>query len=60
MPGVHKKALLQHRGRHRAKRPRTFKTEAAAKQWAEAQGIKKYEIVRLGLGLSRKLKVVPK
>ncbi len=56
----HKKPQLVHRGRHRAKRPRTFKTEENAKKWADSQGIKKYDVVRLSDGLSKKLKIVPK
>jgi len=34
-------------GRNRAKRPRTFSSEAAAKKWAEEQGIAKYTLVNL-------------
>jgi hypothetical protein len=60
MPGVHKKARLEHRGRHRAKRPQTFHTEAKAKAWAEKKGIKKYDVVRLNNGISRKVKIVVK
>jgi len=55
-----KKDRLLHRGRHRAARPKTFATEVLAKAWAEAQGIKKYDIVRLDSGLSKKVKVVSK
>ena len=53
-----KKPILLHRGRHRAPRAKTFSTEAAAKTWAEAQGIKKFELVRLNNGLSKKIQVV--
>ena len=53
-----KKDRLLHRGRHRAPRAKTFSTEALAKTWAEAQGLKKYELVRLDSGLSKKIKVV--
>ena len=60
MPGAHKKDQLMHRGRHRAKRPRTFKKEALAKAWADAQGIKKYDLVKLNNGLSKKIKIVSK
>lgn len=60
MPGVHKKARLEHRGRHRAKRPKTFKSEALANVYAELKGIKKYDVVRMNSGLSRKLKLVVK
>ena len=31
-------------GRHRKARPKTFKTEAAARKWAEANGIKNYTL----------------
>lgn len=33
--------------RKRAKRPRTFKSEKAAKAWAEKNKIKKFELVNL-------------
>lgn len=33
--------------RNRAKRPRTFASEAAAKGWAEKNDIKKYELVNI-------------
>ena len=32
------------KGRHRKVRPKTFKTEAAAKRWAESKGIKSYDL----------------
>lgn len=47
--------------RARAKRPKTFKSEKAAKAWAVKQGIKKYELVNMR-GMWRedkKIKVVP-
>lgn len=31
-------------GRNRAKRPKTFKTEASANAWAKKQGIAKYTV----------------
>jgi hypothetical protein len=48
------------RGRDRKPRPKTFKTEEAAKAYAEAQGLKNYSIVNLKSELSKekKLKVV--
>lgn len=48
--------------RYRAKRPKTFKTEEAAKKWADEQGIKKYDIVNIKSpeAETKKLKVVPK
>lgn len=60
MPGVHKKVQLLHRGRHRAKRPKTFKSVAKAKAHADASGNKKYEVVQMNYGLSRKFKIVSK
>ncbi len=42
------------------KKSKSFKTEAAAKKWAEANKIKNYEIVVPCMGLSRKFKVVVK
>ena len=56
----HYREAVCHRGRHRLKRPRTFKSEDKAKKWAESQGIKSFDIVRLKSGLSKKLKIVPK
>jgi hypothetical protein len=47
--------------RCRATRPKTFKSEEAAKKWAESQKITKYSIVNLKNpeSASRKLRVVP-
>ena len=47
--------------RGRAKRPKTFRTEAAAKKWAEAQKLKSFKIVNLKSdeSKSQKLRVVP-
>lgn len=56
----HKRDIVCHAGRHRAKRPRTFSSEDKAKKWAESQGIKNFNIVRLNSGLSKKLKIVKK
>ncbi len=46
--------------RFRKKRAKTFKTEDAAKKWAEAQGIKKYSLVNIKNDESniKKLKIV--
>lgn len=43
-------------------RPKTFKTEEAAKKWAESKGIKDYDLVNVRtLGATdKKLKVVAK
>ena len=46
-------------GRDRLKRPKTFKTNEAAKKWADANKIKKYKLVDLKEGKSDcKFKVV--
>jgi hypothetical protein len=48
--------------RVRSPRPRTFKSEEAAKKWADAQGIKKYELVNLRNSESqtKKIRVIVK
>ena len=38
-------------------RPKTFKTEEAAKAWAEKQGIKEYKIVNLKSSESKEKKI---
>ncbi len=41
------------------KRPKTFKSEEAAKIWAKEQGIEKFELVNLRIGnVDKKIKVV--
>ncbi len=45
-------------GRDRSRRPKTFKTEEAAKQYAEANKIKKYEIKNLKSEASKDKKLV--
>lgn len=48
-------------GRDRAKRPKTFKTEEAAKKWAESQKMKGYSIVNMHPGRKTgKIRVVAK
>ena len=46
--------------RRKRSRPKTFKTEEAAKAWAEKQGLKKYKLVNLKSSESKtkKIKVV--
>ena len=44
------------RGRNRKARAKTFRTEEAAKAYAEAQGMKNYSIVNLRTELSKKKK----
>lgn len=51
---------LRHKKRAKKNRPKTFRTEASAKKYAEFKGIKDYEIVNLQLGNKKKLKIVPK
>jgi hypothetical protein len=51
---------LRHKKRKKKIRPKTFKTEASAKKYAEIMGIKNYEIVNLKLGNKKKLKIIPK
>ncbi len=47
--------------RNRAKRPRTFTSEAAAKSWAEKNGIKKFELVNIkgDHRADKKIKIMP-
>ncbi|MBW2983522.1 hypothetical protein KY361_00220 [Candidatus Woesearchaeota archaeon] len=48
------------RRRNRAPRPKTFKSEEAAKRYAEAKGIKDYKLVNIRSSSSKrkKLKIV--
>ncbi|MDP6647859.1 MAG: hypothetical protein QGH34_00500 [Candidatus Woesearchaeota archaeon] len=48
------------RGRNRKKRPKTFKSEEAAKKYAEAKSIKNYKLVDLAFSSPKrkKLKIV--
>lgn len=57
-PSHHQNIRLK--SRKRSLRPRTFKTEEAAKAYAEKQGMKKYEVVNLRGEFSKekKLKLV--
>jgi len=60
-----RKLGLAHNKRHKKRvkkiKPKTFKTEASAKKYAEFKGIKNYELVNLRIGEGKKkLKVVPK
>lgn len=45
------------RKRNRAPRPKTFKTEEAAKRYAEAKGIKDYKLVNLRSSSSKRKKL---
>ncbi len=46
--------------RERKKRPKTFASEETAIKWAESQGIKKYELKNLRIGIKdKKIRVIP-
>ncbi len=49
-------------GRNRKARPKTFKTEEAAKKYAEAKGLKNYKLVDLAISRPnvKKIKIVLK
>ncbi len=45
--------------RERKKRPKTFSSEEIAKKWAEAHGIKKFELKNLRIGTKdKKIRVI--
>ncbi|MSR86261.1 hypothetical protein EXS74_02605 [Candidatus Woesearchaeota archaeon] len=45
--------------RDRKTRPKTFKTEESAKKWAEAQGLKKFELKNIRIGTKdKKIRVI--
>jgi hypothetical protein len=47
--------------RDRKPRPRTFKSEDSANKWAEAQGIKEYELKNIRIGTKdKKIRVITK
>ena len=51
------------RGKRRPARPKSFKSEEAAKKWAVAQGIKEYNLVSLKVDPTskhKKIRVVSK
>lgn len=50
------------RGRNRSPKPKTFKSEEAAKKYAEAKGIKGYKLVDVAISRPnvKKLKIVLK
>ena len=56
----HIRPILLKRGRNRTNRPKTFKSEDAAKAWAKDNGIAKFEIEDLSMPSSktRKLRLV--
>ncbi|HIH39561.1 TPA: hypothetical protein HA219_02490 [Candidatus Woesearchaeota archaeon] len=57
---AYKRCSRCHRGRHRSPRPKTFSSEEKAKAYAQKQGMKNFEVVRLKSGLSRKVKITEK
>ena len=54
------KALLRQKAKGRKRRPRTFKTEEAARAWAKARGLKDYGLVNLrsSAAATKKIRVV--
>lgn len=45
--------------RHRAERPKTFRSEEAAKKYAEAQNLKNYKLVNISAYVNKqKIKIV--
>ncbi len=56
---VKRKATARRVGRNRKSRPKTFRSEEAAKMYAEANGLKNYSLVNISRKLSRqKFRVV--
>lgn len=53
----HNRPNTRNRGRERFRRAKTFKSEEAAKKWAESNKVAKYKIVKLNMGLSKKYKI---
>lgn len=57
-----KRKLRMHglRGRNRKPKPKTFKSEEAAKKYAEAKGIKNYKLVDIAISRPnvKKIKIV--
>jgi hypothetical protein len=53
----HKRLRVIKGGRNRATRPKTFKTEEAAKAWADKQGFKKYILINLKSAESKTKKI---
>jgi hypothetical protein len=58
---LYSKRFVWTEGRNRKKRPKTFKTEQAAKKWAEANKISSYELVNLhSSSKDQKIRVIAK
>jgi hypothetical protein len=56
----HKRDRVVKGGRNRKSRSRSFKTEDAAKKYAQENGIKEFTIVKPNNGLSSKIKILQK
>lgn len=54
---IKKREIIIKNGRNRASRPKTFKSQEAAKAYAEKEGIKKFEVVDISVS-GGKFKVV--
>lgn len=59
---IKKRTRVVRGGRKRAARPKTFRTEEAAKKYAEAKKIASYDLVNMKSEASKtkKFKIVPK
>ena len=55
-----KRYLPRAKRKPRGDRLKSFKSEEAAKKWAESNGIKDYSVKRLQFGLSKKCVVIEK
>jgi hypothetical protein len=53
----HNKPILKHRGRNRAVRPKTFKTEASAEAWAKKNKVANYKLINLKYDTSADKKI---
>jgi hypothetical protein len=53
-----KRYMADKKGRCRKPRPKSFKTEAAAKAWAEKQGIKKFTLKNLKNAEAKTKKII--
>jgi hypothetical protein len=59
-PQRRQRYMPRKRRKPRMLRDKTFRSEDAAKIYAEENGIKNYELKRLALGLSKKVKIIEK
>ena len=49
--------MSKSRGRNRKRRPKTFKSEEAAKMYAEAKGLKNYKLMDLAISSPKRKKI---